>query len=275
MAEALRGVIDLLERDLALLEPGRLRERLDALDRLERMLLSASPEEGDRIERLGARFEAANTRLYEEIRARIRRGDGAGALREWTRHDDAVAHGEHYDHLDALVSGVLQLDEPAGVAALAEGMVFYQPTPARHVFALLRRLPLTADDVLVDIGSGLGHVPLLAAIGTRARCIGVERDGAYVDCARRCAEELGLRNAAFVCQDARDADLSSGTVFYLYTPFRGEMLEQMLARLESEAARRPIRVATLGPCTDVVARMPWLLTEDGLRADVPVLFHSR
>jgi len=273
-----RGAGDAL-RDRALLRPARLRERMEALDRLEHRWIVASPEERIALEHWCTELETVNARLFRAIRDDIVRGEGgADALRAWAsvahRHDDTV-DGERYDHLDALVGGVLQLDEPAEAAALADGMVFYQPTPARHVFGLVERLGLTAHDVFVDIGSGLGHVPLLMALCTPARCIGIERDAAYVASARRCAEALNLRNARFVAQDAREADLSCGTVFYLYTPFRGAMLDGMLARLRREAAGRAIRVCTLGPCTGIVAGEAWLATEDAMRPDVPVLFRSR
>lgn len=268
--------------DRSLLGPARLRERLDALDRLEHALIHASGEQRVRIERLCAELEAENARLYREIREGIIRGGnrrraGAETLLGWARDGGTPGHADdhRYDHLDALVGGVLQIDEPAQAAALSDDMVSYQPTPARHAFAVIERTGLTKQDVLVDIGSGLGHVSLLAAICTPARCIGIERDAAYVDCARRCAEALGLRTASFQAQDAREADLSGATVFYLYTPFRGAMLDGMLARFEREASRRAIRICTLGPCTDTFARAPWLATDDPLRNDVPVLFRSR
>jgi precorrin-6B methylase 2 len=154
-------------------------------------------------------------------------------------------------------------------------MVFYQPTPARHIFQMLARLALGEDDVLIDLGSGLGHVPLLVAIATPARSIGVEWQGAYVAAARQCAQELGLARARFVQGDAREADLSAGTVFYLYTPFGGDMLRAVLDRLQVEARRRPIRVCTLGPCTQSVARESWLQPLDASRLDRPAIFHSR
>jgi hypothetical protein len=171
------------------------------------------------------------------------------------------------------VLAIRESSEP--IVPLDDGMVFYQPTPARHIFDALARLALDERDVLVDLGSGLGHVPLLAAICSPARCIGVEWQEAYVAAARRCAQELGLARAVFVQGDARQADLSTGTVFYLYTPFDGEMLRVMLDRLAAEARSRPIRLCTLGPCTERVARESWLRPVGACRPDHPAVFHSR
>ena len=269
MSEAEHAWIVELENDRSLFEPDRLRQRIDALDRIERHAVLGSPRSGadaalrNRIESLRAGLEAANERLYRSIRQAIRRGAGADALAAWSPaadpHAQSASGTESYDHLDALLGGVLRLDEPAAeTAALEPEMVFYQPTPARHIFGLIDRTGLAEGDVLIDLGSGLGHVPLLAAIRTGARCVGIEREAAFVDCARRGADALGLRNAEFVAQDARAADLSAGTVFYLYTPFTGALLGEVLDRLRREATSRPIRVCTLGPCTAAVAREPWL-----------------
>jgi predicted RNA methylase len=136
-----------------------------------------------------------------------------------------------------LISGVLRFEEPyAEVVRLASGMVSYQPTPARHIFDLIGRTALTERDFLIDLGSGLGHVTLMASICTSANCTGIELEPSYVDCARRSARSLNLNNVKFIRGDARAADLSDGTVFYLYTPFIGAILRDVLNSLRQEAA---------------------------------------
>lgn len=278
--------LDVLDRDASLREPGRLRERSDALDWLDTCLALGVSAAGDdavlrqRIEALAAELQAVDDALSAQIRQAIRRGEGAQALRAWIAAAasgfDADDSSDRYDHLDNLISGVLAIREsPEPIVPLDPDMVFYQPTPARHIFDALARLALDARDVLVDLGSGLGHVPLLAAICSPARCVGVEWQEAYVASARRCAQELGLARAAFVQGDARQADLSTGTVFYLYTPFDGDMLRVMLDRLAAEARSRPIRVCTLGPCTGRVARESWLRPVGACRPDRPAIFHGR
>jgi hypothetical protein len=163
-------------------------------------------------------------------------------------------------------------------AAVAEGateLVFYHPPRAPLVFDLIARGAHPRRDVLIDLGSGLGHVPLLAAICTEARCVGIELEAVYVDGARRSAEALNLANATFIRQDARAADLSAGTVFYLYTPFPGTTLRTVLAALRREAARRAIRVCRYGPCTAIIAGEAWLECADPPATDRVAIFHSR
>lgn len=278
--------LDVLERDASLREPARLRERSDALDWLDTCLALGVSAAGDdavlrqRIEALAAELQAVDDALSAQIRQAIRRGEGAQALRAWMAAaesgPDADDSSDRYDHLDNLISGVLAIRESSEpIVPLDLGMVFYQPTPARHIFDALARLALDERDVLVDLGSGMGHVPLLAAICSPARCIGVEWQGAYVASARRCAQDLGLARAAFVQGDARQANLSTGTVFYLYTPFDGDMLRVMLDRLAAEARNRPIRLCTHGPCTERVARESWLRPVGACRPDRPAIFKGR
>lgn len=273
--------LDRLERDDLLREPARLRERSDALDWLDGCLAQHAPHaRRQRIEALVAELQAVDELLFAQLRAAIRRGEGAQALLPWLTHAALVQgsgdSSDRYDHLDHLLGGVLAFREsPEPLVPLVRGMVFYQPTPARHIVDMLTQLALGERDVLVDLGAGLGHVPLLAAIHSPARCIGVEWQGAYVATAGQCARELGLTQVNFVQGDARHADLSTGTVFYLYTPFDGEMLRFMLDRLAVEARSRPIRVCTLGPCTASVARLAWLSARGPCRLDRPVVFQSR
>ena len=277
---ALQILLDTLEGDRTLSEPQALRERSQALDRLERALdlAGGADAERGRADALRDRLEALDRALYERLREDIRRGRGRDRLLDWSERYfvDGTASGEHYDYLDELVSGVLRFPAPDDeVGALAEDMVFYQPTPARHTFDLLRRLQLGADDLLIDLGAGLGHVPLLVAACTDARAHGVEIEPVYAASAQACAESLGLARASFACADARTLDLSTGSVFYLYTPFTGTILRQVLGALAEQARRCPIRVCTLGPCTATVAAEPRLRGEGSCYSDRVAGFQGR
>jgi hypothetical protein len=97
-------------------------------------------------------------------------------------------------------------------------------------------------------------VHLLSGVTAR----GVEFEPAFCAYARRCAEALGLSNVSFLNLDARDADLADGTVFFMFTPFRGTMLRCVLDKLRRQARERRISLCTFGPCTVSVAEEPWL-----------------
>src|ERR1700733_14991849 len=279
------------ENEALLLEPSQLRQRVEALDLLDSHFPDASQpisaaesntaELYRRARAIYARLEAVNCELYEGIRGEIQRGGRPGALLRWaassTETEDVAgpAKGMGCDFLDELIIGVFQFEEPDAEPVRRAEMVLYQPTPARHIFHLIGLTALTETDVLVDLGSGLGHVPLLASILTSARSIGIELEATYVERARQCAQRLNLNRVTFIQQDARAADLSAGTVFYLYTPFTGSILSSVLSRLRREAATRPIRIYTYGPCTSAVAEESWL---EATGAPVPhriALFRSR
>ncbi len=53
-------------------------------------------------------------------------------------------------------------------------------------------------------------------------------------------------------------DLSSGTVFYLFSPFTGSILTNVLQRLLEESKKRQIRICSLGPCTRILKDQAWL-----------------
>ena len=265
--QALCRLITDLEANTSLLQPNQLPERIEALDRFDIFNLDAWTGVTDavllRAKAVQAKLEAVNSEVYEAIRSEVRLGRGEQALLKWVRDSGEgappVIEGAGYDYLDELVVGALQFDEPnAETIQPIDGMVCYQPTPARHIFDLFDRTGLTQDDVLIDLGSGLGHVALLASICTGARSIGIELEPVYVDIAKRTAEKLDLQRVTFVRRDAQTADLSAGTVFYLYTPFKGRMLRTVLDSVRREGAKRDIRVCTFGECTATVEREDWL-----------------
>jgi hypothetical protein len=289
LTDALRQLVEQIENDLSLIEPDQLQERLDSLDRIDACFPeTAQPVTGvdsqwhRRARAIHDRLEAVNREFYETIRGEIWRGSRPDTLLRWVHSlaeidpESRPSRGMGYDYLDELISGVLRFEEPDDGQICREAeMVFYQPTPARHIFKLIMMTALTASDVLIDLGSGLGHVPLLVSICTSARSIGIEVEATYVERARQCAQRLNLNRVTLIEQDAREADLSSGTVFYLYTPFTGSILRTVLDRLMSEAAKRRIRVYSYGPCTSVIAREPWLEATVAPETDRIAAFSSR
>jgi len=282
---ALVSLIGELEQDRSLDEPRHLRQRIEALDDLDAYLSDGQPigtALHHRARAIYAELESVNFRLYEAIRRDIQWGAGGRRLLEWMpdwADGNAAANLINctgYDYLDELISGVLQFEEPsAEVVHLESEMVAYQPTPARHIFDLIGRTALTERDSLIDLGSGLGHVTLMASICTSASCTGIELEPSYVDCARKSARSLNLNNVRFIQGDARTADLSGGTLFYLYTPFSGSILRNVLNSLRQEAVRREIRIFTFGPCTQVVAEEQWLSAIGALETDRIAIFRSR
>jgi hypothetical protein len=263
-----------LETDASLFQPEQMRRRLIALDALDAVFggleceLSASGADAGELalaEVLRTRLEATNAEVYRSVRSDIVGGVQPQALLRWLRECgdasglESPLPGLGFDYRDELVSGVLQIEEPnEPETQRSPEMVWYQPTPVRHVLQLIDAASIAEDEVFVDLGSGLGHVPLLVSLLTGARSVGVEIEAAYVASARACAESLRCSRVSFLEQDVREADLSRGTIVYLYTPFSGSMLADVLGALQRESRRRAFKVCTLGPCTRSVANEAWL-----------------
>lgn len=271
MTQDLKNFLERLANESSLFKPERLRARLDALDVLDASLAGFEPEQFrndsdaqvlNHAEVVRTRIETVNADLYESIHSEIARGAPQQTLLRWIQASaglEETAPGLGYDYRDEVVSGVLQLREPGEPRfhPLPE-MVFYQPTPVRHILRLLAASEFSQADVFVDLGSGLGHVALLASILTRVRSFGIEVEPAYVAIPQQCTKRLQLDRVTFVCGDARSEDLFNGTVFYLYSPFTGLILTDALNKLKNECAGRQIRICALGPCTRTLATLSWL-----------------
>lgn len=275
----IRAGIEAIESDTALYEEMNFSDRAEALDslefnvieRIEGLLLTDGWSEAltglkQYAEMVRGRLDGLDEGLFRRLRKHIASGNYTSA--ELRQRIVGYAGGgsrggsdddEGYDSLDALVSGFLLTEvAPEGVRQQEPEMVFYQPTPARVVLEMAEKADFRQDDVFYDIGSGLGQVPILMHLLSGVRAKGVEVEPAYCDYARRCASELNLSQVEFINVDAREADYSDGTIFFLYTPCEGRMLERVLERLKDESRKRRIQLYTYGPCTLQVARQRWL-----------------
>lgn len=92
-------------------------------------------------------------------------------------------------------------------------------TPTRHNIAdaMLRLANVTADDVVYDLGSGDGRIPIIAAQKYGARGVGIEIDPLLVEQSWRTANEAEVAHrVSFKVGDLFEADLSAATVVTLY-----------------------------------------------------------
>jgi cyclopropane fatty-acyl-phospholipid synthase-like methyltransferase len=99
--------------------------------------------------------------------------------------------------------------------------VFFAPTPDDVVAAMLKAAKVTSVDVVYDLGSGDGRIPIAAARLYGARAVGIELDPALVREAAGRAREAGVSDKVrFVTDDLFTTDISAATVVSLYlTPF--------------------------------------------------------
>ncbi|MBA2544797.1 MAG: hypothetical protein H0V17_34450, partial [Deltaproteobacteria bacterium] len=155
---------------------------------------------------------------------------------------------------DSWVQEVLEVDPPPPDIDLPAGAVPYLPCGVDEILATVRDVPLGPDDELVDLGSGLGRVVILAHLLTGARARGIEIQAHLVARARATHAALALpASVAFDHACATEAELD-GSVIFLYAPFNGAMLARVLDRLAALARRRRFTICAVGLEVDV----PWL-----------------
>jgi len=94
--------------------------------------------------------------------------------------------------------------------------VVWVPTPPALVEKMLDMAQVTADDLVMDLGSGDGR-NIIAAARRGARAIGVEYNADMVALSTRLAEEAGVAGrATFIEGDMFTADISKATVMALF-----------------------------------------------------------
>jgi precorrin-6B methylase 2 len=105
-----------------------------------------------------------------------------------------------------------------GCAAGIPGQdVRYEPTPMPVVRAMLELAQVGPQDVVYDLGSGDGRIPISAASLFGARGVGIEIDPALVDQARVNARQAGVEaKVEFRLGDMYAADVRPATVVTLF-----------------------------------------------------------
>ncbi|HEV2736739.1 MAG TPA: class I SAM-dependent methyltransferase [Longimicrobiaceae bacterium] len=140
----------------------------------------------------------------------------------------------------ALLLSALALPAAAQQRRVAD--VPYVPTPMEAVDVILGLAAVTSGDVVYDLGSGDGRIPIAAARRHGARGLGIEIDPALVRLAEDSARAAGVADRVrFVRGDLFRADLRPATVVTLY------LLSSLNLRL------RPILLEQLRPGTRVVS----------------------
>jgi SAM-dependent methyltransferase len=95
--------------------------------------------------------------------------------------------------------------------------VRYEPTPMPVVRALLELADVGPQDLVYDLGSGDGRIPITAATEFGARGVGIEIDPALVTQAQAKAREAGVEDKVeFRLGDMYAADVRSATVVTLF-----------------------------------------------------------
>lgn len=124
--------------------------------------------------------------------------------------------------------------------------IHYAPTRHEIAEAMLTLAGVGAGDVVYDLGSGDGRLPIIAAQRFGARGVGVEIDARLVARSRQNARDAGVDDrVSFIEGDLFAADVSEATVVTLY--LSTSVLRQLEPKLKAE----------LRPGTRIVSHQFW------------------
>lgn len=165
------------------------------------------------------------------------------------------------DERERWIDELLGLDElPEDGPDLPRGCTPYLPCSVSTLIEVAEEAALTADDVVVDLGSGLGRALALLHLLSGAEAVGIEIQRGLVERARALTEVWRLPRVRTVHGDA--ARLAgrevAGSVFLLYSPFGGDRVEAVVDGLEALSRARPLRLCFVD--VPPPAR-PWLVAQ--------------
>jgi cyclopropane fatty-acyl-phospholipid synthase-like methyltransferase len=136
------------------------------------------------------------------------------------------------------------MSAPLAALVVLLDLMFQQPartpdihfTPTRHNIAdaMLKLAGVGPSDVVYDLGSGDGRIPIIAAQKYGARGVGIELDPRLVQLSRDTASEAEVAGrVSFIVADLFTADLGAATVVTCYlSPQMMKMLESKLRALK-------------------------------------------
>jgi cyclopropane fatty-acyl-phospholipid synthase-like methyltransferase len=132
-----------------------------------------------------------------------------------------------------VAAGLVAVPAAAQVARLRPPDVKYVPTPQSAVDAMLELARVTATDVVYDLGSGDGRIPITAARKYGARGVGIEIDSYYLRWAFDNLAKAGVGDrVVFLNQDLFESDISPATVVTLFLLPR--LNQQLIPKLRRE-----------------------------------------
>src|SRR6187455_2041709 len=116
----------------------------------------------------------------------------------------------------AALGGAVVVAQQAPVPTRTPDVIFV-PTPQEVVDAMLKLAKVTKNDVVYDLGSGDGRIPITAAKTYGARGVGIDIDPQRIKEATENLKNSGVGDRVkFLNQDLFTTDISEATVVTLY-----------------------------------------------------------
>jgi precorrin-6B methylase 2 len=145
----------------------------------------------------------------------------------------------------------------------------YMPTTYNILRDVFKSLPLTKDDVFMDVGCGMGRVVFYAATMKLKRVIGIElRQSMYDVAVDNYAKLKNRENYApidIVHGDVTTYNINDVTVFFLFNPFGIQTMTALMNNIKQSLTQnaRNIRIVyiqydTASDCKQYLDSLEWL-----------------
>jgi SAM-dependent methyltransferase len=119
--------------------------------------------------------------------------------------------------LTAMIAAIVAPSSAQQPAQLRPPDVIFVPTPQEVVDAMLKLAKVSASDVVYDLGSGDGRIPITAARTYGARGVGIDIDPQRIKEATENLKQSGMGDKVrFLNQDLFTTNISEATVVTLY-----------------------------------------------------------
>lgn len=171
------------------------------------------------------------------------------------------------DSRTALIDRLLNIhttgyrESPTG-ATFADS-IYYGANDYLLLRKLIKPLRLAPDDVVFEVGCGMGRTVCAFARKNIKKCVGIEIDQTLAAITAENARTLRGRKALIEIHavDAALADYTQGTIFWFNNPFGAQTMAAVMRAIELslQAHPRSIQVAYIHPLQEhVLAACPWL-----------------
>jgi len=160
-----------------------------------------------------------------------------------------------------------------------ERSYYYAHSGGLHLEEILKTLNITAQDSIVDFGSGKGGVLITFSKYPFSKITGVEISPILVAIAKKNLKALNIRNIEIVLSDAADfTDLEEHNYFYFFNPFPCNVMRAVIVNISSSLIKKPRKVTLIyynPECHDtIVAGSPFVKINEFRRHDLSYHIYS-
>ncbi len=107
----------------------------------------------------------------------------------------------------------------------------YGETWASAISQWVYFLPITAEDIFYELGSGNGRISFWIQILSNCQVVGVEKVPLFIQKAKNIQEKMKNKKIQFLNQDILEVDYSKATLIYFYgTSFSDDMILTLLGK---------------------------------------------